>query len=63
VPTDRHAVGDKAHGITNRIEQFWCTVRQMCGRFVRKTLSFSKCDRNHPGALWDFVRRYNACRQ
>ena len=63
VPTPRHAVGDKADGITNHIERFWWTVRQMCGRFVRKTLSFSKCDRNHLGALWDFVRRYNACRQ
>jgi len=63
VPPDRHAVGDKGDGITNHIERFWWTVRQMCGRFVRKTLSLSKCERNHLGALWDFVRRYNACRQ
>ena len=55
VPADRHAVGQKGDGITNYIERFWCTVRQMCGRFVRKTLSFSKCDRNHLGALWVLV--------
>jgi insertion element IS1 protein InsB len=38
VPAERHAVGGKGDGITNHIERFWCTVRQRCGRFVRKTL-------------------------
>ena len=49
VPTDRHAVGDKSDGITDNIERFWCPVRPMCGRFVRKTLSCFKCDRKPPG--------------
>lgn len=40
----------------------WCTVRQRCARFVRKTLSFSKCALNHVGALWFFIRQYNASR-
>ena len=52
--------GGKDAGITCHIERFWCTLRQRCGRFVRKTLSFSKCPLNHVGALWYFIRHYNA---
>ena len=60
VPEERHAAGGKESGLTTRVERFWCTARQRCGRLVRKALSFSKCDRNHLGALWYFVRHYNA---
>jgi IS1 family transposase len=60
VPEDRHAAAGKEAGLTAHVERFWCTVRQRLARFVRKTLSFSKCDRNHTGALWDFIRYYNA---
>ena len=62
VPQDRHAPGGKDVGLTNHIERFWCTLRQRCSRVVRKALSFSKCPLNHLGALWHFVRLYNACR-
>ena len=60
VPFDQHNPAGKEVGITCHIERFGCTLRQRCGRFVRKTLSFSKCGRNHVGALWYFVRHYNA---
>ena len=60
VPDERHAAAGKEAGLTAHVERFWCTVRQRCGRFVRKALSFSKCDRNHIGALWYFIRYYNA---
>jgi insertion element IS1 protein InsB len=60
VPAERHLAGGKDAGITCHVERFWCTVRQRCGRFVRRTLSFSKCVRNHVGALWYFIRDYNA---
>lgn len=60
VPEDRHAAAGKEAGLTNHVERFWLTVRQRVGRCVRKTLSFSKCWRNHVGALWDFIRHYNA---
>jgi IS1 family transposase len=59
VPEERHAAAGKEAGLTNHVERFWCTLRQRCGRFVRKTLSFSKCARNHLGALWHFIRLYN----
>ncbi|WP_088255977.1 IS1 family transposase [Fimbriiglobus ruber] len=62
IPEDRHAAAGKDAGLTAHIERFWCTIRQRCGRFVRKTLSFSKCATNHVGALWYFIRAYNACR-
>jgi insertion element IS1 protein InsB len=60
VPEDRHAAAGKETGPTAHVERFWCTLRQRCARFVRKTLSFSKCPDNHVGALWYFIRRYNA---
>jgi IS1 family transposase len=63
VPEDRHAPGGKDSGLTAHVERFWLTLRQRCGRSVRKTLSFSKCPENHVGALWYFIRLYNMCRQ
>ena len=60
VPEPQHVACGKESGLTNHVERFWCTVRQRCGRFVRKTLSFSRSDSNHIGALWYFVRHYNA---
>jgi len=60
VPATRHLAVGKDAGLTNHVERFWCTLRQRCSRCVRKTLSFSKCPRNHLGALWFFVRLYNA---
>jgi insertion element IS1 protein InsB len=63
VPEGRHVPSGKERGLTDHVERFWCTLRQRCGRFVRKTLSFSKCDSNHIGALWYFVRHYNASLQ
>ncbi len=63
VPEERHAAAGKEAGLTCGIERLWCTLRQRCGRFVRKALSFSKCDRNHVGALWYFIRLYNRSRR
>jgi insertion element IS1 protein InsB len=60
VPGDRHRAVGKETGQTAHVERFWLTLRQRCARFVRKTLSFSRCPRNHLGALWYFVRLYNA---
>ena len=60
VPEDRHAAAGKEAGLTCHVERFWLTVRQRLARFVRKTLSFSRCELNHTGALCDFIRYYNA---
>jgi len=62
VPEGRHAAAGKEAGRTNHVERFFCTLRQRCAWFVRKTLSFSRRMENHVGALWYFVRHYNACR-
>jgi len=50
----------KGSGKTNYIERFNCTLRQRVSRLVRKTLSFSKKQANHLGAIWYFVHYYNA---
>jgi IS1 family transposase len=60
IPEGRHAAAGKEAGLTNHVERFFGTLRQRCGRFVRKTLSFSKRWENHVGALWYFIRYYNA---
>ena len=61
IPASRHRAVGKESGLTAHVERFWCTLRQRCARLVRKTLSFSKCPRNHLGALWYFIRLYNLC--
>ena len=61
IPRARHRAVGKDTGLTAHVERFWLTLRQRCARFVRKTLTFSKCERNHLGALWYFIRLYNLC--
>ena len=63
MPEDRHTAVGEETGLTAHVERFLITLRQRCGRLVRKTLSFSKSDRNHVGALWYFVRLYNRSRR
>ena len=63
VPRGQHAPGGKGDGLTNHIERFWGTLRQRGARLVRKTLSFSKCETNHIGAIWYFVRLDNKSRR
>lgn len=57
---DDHLMADKAFGETAHIERFNNTVRQRMGRYVRKTLSFSKCDAMHEAATSLFINTYNA---
>lgn len=63
VPHEGHAPGGTEAGRTGGIGRLWCAARQRCSRVVRKPLSFPECPRNHPGALWTFIRRYSASRR
>jgi insertion element IS1 protein InsB len=58
-PKRTHRLCGKAEGRTNHVERWNCTLRQRLGRFVRKTLSFSKCERRHEIALRLFIHHYN----
>ena len=58
-PRRTHRLCGKAERQTNHAERFFCTLRQRLGRFVRKPLSFSKCERMHELALRVFVHQYN----
>ena len=60
IPPDQHRPVKKNSGKTNHLERFNCTLRQRVSRLVRKTLSFSKKQANHIGAIWYFVHHYNA---
>lgn len=49
----------KQEGLTNHVERWNNTLRQRIGRFVRKTLSFSKKVEAHYRALQLFIYDYN----
>jgi insertion element IS1 protein InsB len=59
IPAAQHEAGGKGSGQTAHIERWNNTLRQRLGAFVRKTLSFSKCDRMHWCRLKLFLHRYN----
>ena len=56
---NQQSVG-KETGETAHVERWNNTLRQRVGRFVRKTLSFSKSDAYHEFALRVFIHDYNA---
>jgi len=60
IPEAQHVLCGKGDEMTCHVERSWCTVRRRCARFVRKTLSFSRCDLNHTGSLWLLIRHYHA---
>ena len=59
VPDAQHQAVGKDSGQTNYIERWNNTLRQRVGRFVRKTLSFSKLDAMHEICLRLFLHEYN----
>ena len=62
IPAQQHTAVGKEAGETAHVERWNNTLRQRLGRFVRKTLSFSKSDRMHELCLRLFLHRYNlAC--
>lgn len=63
IPSEQHIRCEKGSGLTNTIERFNCTLRQRVSRLVRKSLSFSKKQTNHEGAIRYFICHYNKMRQ
>jgi IS1 family transposase len=59
IPKHQHTAVGKETGETAHIERWNCTLRQRLGRFVRKTLSFSKSTVMHYICLSLFLHRYN----
>jgi IS1 family transposase len=59
IPDEQHIAVGKETGETAHIERWNNTLRQRLGRFVRKTLSFSKSLPMHVNALRLFLHRYN----
>ena len=59
LPRRTYRCTGKNEGETYHVERFINTLRQRLGRFVRRTLSFSKCDRMHELALHLFIHEYN----
>jgi IS1 family transposase len=57
-----HAVG-KQSGQTSHMERWYCTLRQRQARYVRKTLSFSKCDAFHHMVTKWFIVDHNLARK
>ncbi len=59
IPGNQHHAVGKEPGETAHIERFNNTLCQRLGRFVRKTLSFSKCKWMHFYCFVLFIQRYN----
>ena len=59
VPKRHHRAVGKDSGQTNHVERFNNTLRQRLSRFVRKSLSFSKCPKMHWWCLLLFLHDYN----
>lgn len=59
IPSEQHSAVGKESGATAHVERWNNTLRQRLGRFVRKTLSFSKSDMMHEICLFLFLHRYN----
>ena len=59
IPEEHHTSVGKETGETAHVERWNNTLRQRLGRFVRKTLSFSKSPIMHTACLDLFLHRYN----
>jgi IS1 family transposase len=59
IPEDQPTAVGKETGETAHVERWNNTLRQRLGRFVRKTLSFSKSTLMHISCLDLFLHRYN----
>ena len=59
LPEHLHWAQAKGSGATSHLERWNNTLRQRLARFVRKTLSFSKCDVMHRIMLEWFIIEYN----
>jgi insertion element IS1 protein InsB len=59
IPTEQHTAAGKETGFTAHVERWNNTLRQRLGRFVRKSLSFSKSDAMHELCLRLFLHDYN----
>jgi len=63
IAANQHLGCAKKSGQTSLIEAFNCVLRQRISRLVRKTLSFSKNETNHQGAIRYFLSNRNLERQ
>ena len=59
IPTEQQTGAGKESGLTAHVERWNNTLRQRLGRFVRKSLSFSKSDAMHELCLRLFLHDYN----
>jgi IS1 family transposase len=59
IPSEQHTAAGKESGFTAHVERWNNTLRQRLGRFVRKSLSFSKSDAMHELCLRLFPHDYN----
>jgi IS1 family transposase len=59
IPSEQHTAVGKETGLTAHVERWNNTLRQRLGRFVRKSLSFSKSETMHEVCLRLFLYDYN----
>ena len=62
LPAGHHQARYPKRGPTNHMERFNNALRQRRGRFIRKTLSFSKSLQMHESVIQLFLHQYNLTR-
>ena len=59
IPAEQHTAAGKESGLTAHVERWNNTLRRRLGRFIRKSLSFSKSEEMHEICLRLFLHDYN----
>ena len=59
LPEETHLAVGKDSGQISHMERWYCTLRQRQARYVRKTLSFSKCEAFHHMVTKWFIIDHN----
>ena len=59
LPEEQHLAVGKETGETSHQERWYNTLRQWCGRYTRRTLSFSKLDEKHELFTEWFIIEHN----
>ncbi len=60
IPRHQHTIAGKSSNANAHVERWYNTLRQRLGRYVRRTMSFSKADEQHYRMTRWYIIEYNS---